>query len=83
MYSNLISQLKSAGISVQSGDKVNYVICKNGYIPTVLFNPNRHRIDVTDYQERMASIASRILRLPHKQILSYMKGDTLLESYSQ
>ncbi|MFA5366285.1 MAG: DNA polymerase domain-containing protein, partial [Candidatus Bathyarchaeia archaeon] len=81
MYSHLISQLKTMGAPVQWGDKVNYYVCKSGYVPTLCFDGKHHKIDASEYQEKMASIASRILQLPYKQILSYMKGDTLLTSY--
>jgi DNA polymerase elongation subunit (family B) len=86
MYAGLIKQLKAAGIAVQWGDKINFVVCKKGYVPTVClndFNRNLHAytVDAGYYQEQMASIASRILQLPYKQILSYTKGDTLLTSY--
>lgn len=81
MYSNLIRQLQGAGVNVQTGDKITYVICKHGYVPSMLFDAKRHRIDATEYQERMASIASRILCLPYRQILEYMKGTTCLTSY--
>jgi DNA polymerase elongation subunit (family B) len=87
MYAGLIKQLKAAGIAVQWGDKINFAVLKKGYVPTVVlndFNKNlrEYTVDAGYYQEQMASIASRILQMPYKQILSYMKGDTLLESYS-
>ncbi|MFA5307381.1 MAG: DNA polymerase domain-containing protein [Candidatus Babeliales bacterium] len=81
MYAGLIKKLQSAKIPVQWGDKINYVVCVNGYVPTILLT-ERHKVNARAYQEKMASIASRILQLPYKRILSYMKGDTLLESYS-
>jgi DNA polymerase elongation subunit (family B) len=89
MYAGLVKQLRNSSINVQAGDKINYVVCKGGYIPTVclvpkemqLYSTHPHRIDAAEYQDKMASIASRILQLPQKQILSYMKGDTLLDSY--
>jgi DNA polymerase elongation subunit (family B) len=87
MYAGLIKQLKAVFIAVHWGDKINFVVCKKGYVPTVClndFNRNLHAytVDAGYYQEQMASIASRILQLPYKQILSYMKGDTLLSSYT-
>jgi DNA polymerase elongation subunit (family B) len=88
MYAGLIKQLKAKGIAVQWGDKINFVVCKKGYVPTICvndFNKNlrEYTVDAGYYQEQMASIASRILQLPYKRILSYMKGDTLLEGYMQ
>ena len=81
MYAGLIKQLKSAGINVQRGDKISYLSCQQGFIPTILYNPNIHRICAIRYQERMASIASRMMEMSEKSILSYMKGDTLLEGF--
>ena len=81
MYAGLVKQLRAAGITVQWGDKINYVVCVSGYVPTITLNPKYHKVSARAYQEKMASIASRMIGLPHKQILSYMKGDTLLDSY--
>jgi hypothetical protein len=86
MYAGLIKQLKAAGIAVQWGDKINFVVLKKGYVPTVClndFNKNlqAYTVDAGYYQEQMASIASRMIGLPIKHVLSYMHGDRLLESY--
>lgn len=84
MYANLTAQLKAKKIQVQRGDRINFVVCKQGYVPTICLNDSvKHQIDAGFYQEQMASIASRMIGMPVKQVLSYMKGDTLLTSYSQ
>jgi len=80
MYRNIIDMLKTAGITVGWGDRISYVAGKRDYLPTLLLK-SIDEVDFKFYQERMASIASRILSMPQKQILSYMKGDTLLENY--
>ena len=82
MYAGLIKQLKAAGIDVQWGQKVNYVCAKSGYTPTVVWT-EKHKVDAGYYQEKMASVASRILCMPYKTILSYMKGDQTMDSYFQ
>jgi len=81
MYAGLIKQLKNAGINVQRGDKISYLSCQQGFIPTILYNPNIHRICAIRFQERMSSIGSRMTQMPEKSILSYMKGDQLLENW--
>jgi len=81
MYACMVKQLKEAGIEVRWGDRVSYVACKGGFVPVILFNEKLHKINATGYQDKMASIASRILQVPYKTVRSYMKGDTLLESY--
>jgi DNA polymerase elongation subunit (family B) len=81
MFAGLIKQLRAKNINVQWGDKINYVVCKGGYVPTVVFDSKRDCINARAYQEKMASIASRILSIPYKSILSYMKGDRTLDGF--
>ncbi len=80
LYANLIAALRASGISVQWGDRINYVKATNGYVPTILLR-DCDRIDYKYYQSRMAEIASRILKQPFRGLRQYFDGTTKLENF--
>jgi len=77
LYYDLFVQLRRAGINPLWGDKVFYVKTTRGYKPVFLINKS-DSLDYRYYQQRLASVASRLLKKPVKEISAFFQGQKTL-----